>query len=558
MESYSSVQTQSWLSWFLKGVLLVGFLILIGRLVELQIVKGAYYKNLAEGNRIRRVPISAPRGKILARGGEVLVGNSEVKKQVIFDPNSGFEKVNAPSGDNPGETITEWVRDYKLGSGFAHASGYIGEVNEDEVGKVNPKCADKGPRSLGSFTGRGGLEEMYECDLLGVDGEELVEVDSAGRKVRTLGAKNPIPGSDIKTTINFGLQKKVSEAFNDEEGLPAGKQGAVIVTDANQEVLAFYSSPSYNPNLFTKSSNTQKINETLQDKNLPFFNRVIGGSFHPGSVFKPVVAVAALQEGKIDGNYVFNDPGVITIDSIYGTFSYSNWYFTQYGGKEGEIGIKRAIARSTDTFFYNLGELVGIESLDNWANKFGLGRKTGIDLPGEISGLVPSPQWKEEVKGERWFLGNTYHMAIGQGDIALTPVGVNAAISAIASGGKLCTPHMVGTGELKNFQCENLGLSKESVDLVKAGMVGACSPGGTGFTFFDFKIKTNVDIACKTGTAETEEEGKTHAWFSAFAPVDNPEIITTVLVEKGGEGAYIAGPIAREIFDYWFTNKNNE
>lgn len=533
---------------------------LSARLFELQVVKGSYFRLLSEGNRIRRIVINAPRGNILGRGGEVLVGNREVRKVVIFDPEIGFEKVDATLNADSSESIVEWVRDYGLGEEFAHVSGYLGEVGSDEVDKVDPKCPNKGPRMLGKVTGRSGLEEMYECTLSGIDGEELVEVDSGGNKIRTLGKRNPVPGDDIKTTIHFGLQKKVAQLFSETKG-------AVIVTDTNGEVLAMYSSPSYDPNMFVKPGNSEKIIEILENEDLPLFNRVIGGAFHPGSVFKPMVAVSALEESIIDEDYIYDDPGIITINSPYGTFSYSNWYFTQYQGKEGKIGLARAITRSTDTFFYKLGELLGIDALDSWANKFGLGEPTGIDIPGEIAGLVPSPLWKEKVRKEPWFLGNTYHMSIGQGDIALTPIGVNQAISVIASGGLYCTPHIFQTSPASpsssrldgrdkagrvNYKCRDLGLSKKTISLVKEGMVGACSPGGTGFTFFDFSQKTNISVACKTGTAETDEKGKTHAWFSAFAPADDPEIVATILVEKGGEGAYVAGPIAREIFDYWF------
>ena len=555
METYLSARRESWLSWFLKGVLFVGFLVLIARLFELQIVKGNYFRSLSEGNRIRRVPITAARGNIIARGGEILVGNRLVGRKVIFDPIEGYKKLNEFSEIDEGDIIMEWVRNYELGERFAHISGYLGEVNENEVGKVNPKCQEKGPRLLGSYTGRTGLEETYECSLLGIDGEELIEVDSFGNKVRTLGKRDSIAGSDVKTTIDIGLQTKVSQLYK-------GTNGAVVVTDTNGEILALYSSPSYDPNIFVNSEGSDEIVQTLENESKPFFNRAIGGVFHPGSVFKPVVAVAAIEEGIVDENYTYDDPGVITINSLYGIFSYSNWYYSQYGGKEGEIDLIRAIARSTDTFFYKLGELLGIEKLDKWAYKFGLGEKTGIDIPGEISGLVPSPEWKEKMKDERWFLGNTYHMSIGQGDIALTPIGINAAIAAIAADGKYCRPQIVveeGLGndklQISNDKCKDLEIIKKTIDKVKKGMMGACSSGGTGFTFFDFTEKTGIHVACKTGTAETDEEGKTHAWFTVFAPVPNPEIVATVLVEKGGEGAYVAGPIAREIFDYWFLEK---
>lgn len=535
METLAAVKTQSWLSWFLRGILILGFLILLARLFELQVIKGNYFRALAEENRIRAVPIKAARGRILARGGEILVGNKEVRERIDFNKETGFEKVEYDGIGPSDDVITEWVRDYPLGEKFAHLGGYLGEVGQSEVAKINAECPEKGPRKLGDLVGRSGLEEQYECLLSGIDGEELVEVNTQGEKVRTLGRKDPVAGKDIKTSINFGLQKKVSMSLE-------GKKGAIIISDTSGQILALYSSPSFDPNLFLKKGNAEEIRAILANPDLPLFNRAIGGQFHPGSVFKPFVAIAALEEGKIDKNFVFEDPGEIVVRTLYGTFSYSNWFFNQYGRTEGVINLVRAIARSTDTFFYHLGELVGVEKLDGWAAKLGLDEKTGIDIPGEIAGLVPSPDWKKRVKGEDWFLGNTYHMSIGQGDLSVTPIGENTAISVIASG-KYCPPRIAESPD-----CRDLKIEKKNLDLVKEGMIAACSEGGTGYTFFDFEPQ----VACKTGTAETNEDGKTHAWFTLFAPADFPEIVATVLVERGGEGSTVAGPIAREIFDYYF------
>jgi penicillin-binding protein 2 len=496
------MRQESWLSWFFRGITLLGILVLLGRLAELQVIKGDYYRELAEGNRIRRIPIRAPRGKILARGGEVLVGSKE-------------------NGE----------RNYVLGSVFAHLSGYVGEVNKSELGKIMGQCPEKGPRRLGALIGRGGLEEQYECLLSGIDGEELVEVDSRGEKIRTLGIKKPVPGEDIRTTIDYGLQKEIAKAMS-------GKPGAVVVTDTKGEVLALYSSPSFNP---------AKVDSYLKRTDLPLFNRAIGGAFAPGSTFKPMVAVAALEEKVIDKDFIYEDRGKITIKTIYGDFSYSNWYFTQYGKVEGKIDLVKALARSTDTFFYKIGELTGPEALASWAYKFGFGKKTGIDLPGEVVGLVPTPAWKEKIKKERWFLGNTFHLAIGQADLTTTPLQVNQAIAAIASGGIYCSPHVLANKKLT--KCEDIKINKQTIELVKEGMIEACRPGGTGFTFFDAPLS----VGCKTGTAETGKKDKTHAWFSFFAPSDFPEIVVTVLIEEGGGGAHVAGPIAREIFDYYFA-----
>lgn len=523
MEYLSSVNNQSWLSWFLRGILILGFLVLIGRLVELQLIKGSYYRSLAEENRIRYVSIPAPRGKILARGGEIIVGNKEVKKEGIL----------------AGEETTSWERDYKLGAAAAHITGYLGEASEEEVGKTDSECSDKGIRKLGALVGRTGLEEKYNCILSGIDGEELIEVDTKGNKLRTLGRRESISGRDLKTSIDFSLQEKISQIF-------ANKKGAVIVTDPKGEVLALLSSPSFDPNKFIGKTDPKLIEQLLTNPDLPFFNRAIGGNFHPGSIFKPVVALAALEGGKINKSYNFDDPGVIKVN----IYSYYNWYFTQYGRTEGKIDLVRAIARSTDTFFYTIGEMVGAKEIGNWAHKLGYGEITGIDIPGEIAGLVPTPEWKLKVKGEPWFLGNTYHFSIGQGDLAVTPIEVNTAVTVIASNGFLCKPKIIKDGNYDN-ECKNIGLKKENLDLIKKGMMGACSSGGTGYTFFDFMPQ----VACKTGTAEINEDGQTHAWFTVFAPADNPEIVATILVEKGGEGSKVAGPIAREIFDYWFHKK---
>ncbi|MBU0569823.1 hypothetical protein KKB40_03505, partial [Patescibacteria group bacterium] len=377
METFSSSKIQSWLSWFLKGLLLLGFLILVGRLIDLQIIRGDYFKTLAEGNRIRRVSITAPRGKILARGGEVLVGNREVEKRVVFDPEEGYKKIDDIGDASQEELIVEPIRNYELGADLAHVSGYLGEVNSSELGKIQAECPEKGVRGSGASIGRSGLEEEYDCVLRGIDGEIMVEVDANGTRVRTLGSKAPITGNDIKTTIDFGLQKKVAELISNADDLSFVRRGAVVVTDTAGEVLALYSSPSFDPNIFLFADNTDKINSILTDKNLPLFNRVIGGNFHPGSVYKPMVAVAALEEDIIDEDYIYEDTGVITTDSIYGKYSYTNWYFTQYGGVEGKIKLPRAIARSTDTFFYEVGGLLGVDKLVEWSDNFGLNKITG-------------------------------------------------------------------------------------------------------------------------------------------------------------------------------------
>lgn len=509
MQSLASEKSQSWLSWFLRGLLILGLIIILGRLVELQVIKGSYFLALAEDNRIRNERIVAPRGTIFARGGEILASD------------------------------IDGTRNYSLRDEAVHITGYMSIVSEEEVGKVDPKCINKGALVSGAVVGRQGLEEEYGCHLRGIDGERLVEVDTRGEQVRVLGTKNPVAGDNLFTTIDFGLQKKIASVIKNAE-MPKERAAAVVATDGKGEILGFYSSPSFDP---------LKVNEYLVDPQLPLFNRIIGGTYHPGSIFKLVTSIAGLEEGRITPEYTYNDQGVITVND----FSYTNWYFTQYGGREGEISLARALARSTDTYFYKVGEMLGVEALAKWANIFGVGQTTGIDIPGEVAGLVPTPGWKKETKGENWFLGNTYHMAIGQGDLTTTPMEANVITSVVATQGQLCQPHFVAMGG-KNY-CKELDINKKNIEDVVEGMKGACALGGTAFPFFEFEPQ----VACKTGTAETLDEDKTHAWFTVYGPVevDTPEIVLTILVENGGEGSKVAAPIAKEILQYWFHERQN-
>lgn len=580
METYSTSKVQSWLIWFLRGVLLLAGFILIARLIEIQVIKGEYFRQLSEGNRIRRIPITAPRGNIIASGGEVMVSNREVQKILEFDPVKGFVKIVPEEGVSNEQLISEWERDYLSGDAASHITGYVGEVGSEGVGKISAECPEKGEKVMGQKVGRTGLEEQYNCILTGIPGEELVEVDSFGNRIAVLGAREPVPGGDIKTTIDLPLQKRISYLMKD-------RKGAVIVTNTKGEVLSLVSSPVYDPNYFV-GKNQQNIKSILESEDLPLFNRAIGGSFAPGSIYKPIISVAGLSEGDIDEDYTYNDTGTVEINTNFGNFTYRNWYFTQYGGVEGEIGIKRAIARSTDTFFYKLGESLGIGNIVKWSERFGLSDKAEIDIPGEITSLIPSPGWKQQVKGERWFLGNTFHVSIGQGDISLTPISINRAISVIASDGNLCKNKIVSEygdeDEISRFNlgedqeekefCTKIEVEKKHLELVTEGMVEACSGGGTGLTFFEINHKADEGeeflitksasgerkvrahkVACKTGTAQTGEESEPHAWFTFFAPAENPEIVVTVLVENGGEGSKVAGPIAREIYDQWFSEE---
>jgi len=529
------------------GFLVIGFLLLAGRLFELQIIFGSQNRALAEGNRIKKEVIPAPRGIIYDRYGKELVRNIplyrlQIENEECKEEEGCFKIISRDEAltlEAQGETENLRIdigRDYVYGEVLAHLLGYLGEATKEEV--------ELGKYQMGDLVGRMGIEEKYDYLLRGQDGGLIYEVDTYGHKVREIGRFEPIPGQDLHLLIDARLSKKVYQAL-------AGKPGAVVISKAeDNEILSLVSSPSFDPNLLSriedKGSKTQEeIKELFEDPQKPFFNRAISGSYPPGSIFKIVTATAGIEEGKIDENTTYTDTGQIKI----GDYIYRNWYFSQYGKTEGEINLVRAIKRSTDTFFYKVGEWVGATRLSEWASAFGLGKKTGINLPGEVAGFVPNPREKERLTGERWFLGNTYHFAIGQGDILTTPLQINSLTTIIANSGYLCHPVLLKDEERN---CQSLRLEELSLRLVKEGMKEACSPEGTAFPFFDFQPQ----VACKTGTAEFgDPEDKTHAWLTAFAPEDKPEIVATALIEKGGEGSYVAAPVVKEIMDYYFNER---
>lgn len=564
-------QNQRWVA--LAALLLVFSLVGLARLIDLQIIRGAYFRELSEGNRIRRIPIKAPRGEILDRNGRALARNIPVYKLGTFSEGGVVVKtevisreealrIQAEEPEKAARILVDVGREYPLGEAAAHVIGYVNEATREELAESS-RCPNS-KYQLGDLVGRTGIEAQYECVLRGVNGEELIEIDTRGRLVRKLGRREPIPGENIKLSIDAGLQEVAYKALQnapDEKGLPRSAdmevvKGAVVAQEPDTgAVLALVSSPSFDPNKIHK-----EYGKLVSDPDKPLFNRVLGGAYPPGSTFKIVTAAAGLLTGKIDEEFEYEDTGLIRV----GAFIFRNWYFTQYGRTEGLINVVRAITRSTDTFFYKVGEMVGVGDLASWAQKFGLGQKTGIDLPGEGVGLVPTPEWKQEARGERWFLGNTYHMAIGQGDITATPLQINQMTSVIASGGQLCTPQVATLEERQKSKCSDIGLEEEAVKLITEGMVGACSPGGTAFPLFNFTPR----VACKTGTAEFgDPEDRTHAWLTAFAPVNStfnvesestlnvskPEIAVTALVEGGGDGSRVAAPVVKEVLDYWFN-----
>lgn len=519
------------------SVMLIVLGIVSARLMELTVIHGAENRLRADENRIIIRPIRATRGVILDRHGVVLTRNVPTK-----------HLIDVP-GDNSGTISVEDVgRMYPYGNIFAHVVGYVGEGDKP-----------------GDIAGKTGLEKQYDSVLAGHDGAELIEVDANGKIVRTEGEELPLVGKNISTTLDLSLQQIMSKALaGSPRGEAGGRRGSAIAIDPlDGSVLGLVSSPSFDPNVFEKSDSRQSDIQTLlsDTANLPLFNRAVSGAYPPGSIFKLVTATAGLASGKVTNQTTVVDTGEIKL----GTFRYGNWYFDQYHRTEGALGIVRALTRSNDIFFYKVGEWIGPNFLADWAKKFGLGKDTGVDLPGETNGLIPDPIWKERQIGERWFLGNTYHMAIGQGDVRVTPLQA-ALMTGVIATGKRCQPS-IATSEAERH-CENIEIPDTDRSTVLTGMVGACSIGGTAFPFFEFTPM----VACKTGTAQQgSEKKKPHAWFTVVAPMirttdssgnehvvfdesSKKRIVLTVMLEEAGEGSAEAAPVAKEILTEWFKD----
>lgn len=566
---FSPSSSQSYLHLIPLIFLLIIFGVLVTRLFTLQIIRASYYSRLSDENRIRTELIPAPRGIIFDRNNEALVRNTPAftilkgKKVVWLSKDEALKKIA-----NKEPVISTVKREYLLKDAGAHVLGYIGQISSNET--LLPDFQDYG---LADFTGRMGLEEEYEKILHGQNGRQLYEVNAKGERIRLLGEDEPLEGGIIHTTLDSKLQIAVHEAMNQVE------KGAVVVSDPrNGEILALYSKPTFDPNLFTREASyvpsgnyLKKEQILLDDNNFPLVNRVIGGVYPPGSTFKLITSTAALQTHSISEDTEIEDTGVISI----GGLTFGTWNYLQNGRKEGFLDLRGAIRRSNDIYFYKVGEKMGEDELDKWAGNFGLGKTTGIDLPGEAKGTVPGVAWKKQILNENWYLGDTYNMSIGQGYLETTPLQVNLYTQIVANGGDMYQPHLL-MGKEKLLKT-NIA-AKEYLAIVREGMRQVCEQGGTAYPFFNFKVKndklptdgldyvldasgsakmTHVVVGCKTGTAEAHGfNQKPHASFTVFAPFYNPEIVVTVLVENGGEGSSVAAPIAKEILTKYFERKN--
>ncbi|MDO8487098.1 MAG: penicillin-binding transpeptidase domain-containing protein [Candidatus Curtissbacteria bacterium] len=523
-------------------------LIFLLRLFYLQVVTGAKNRTLAENNRIRLIGIVAPRGKILDRNGQV-IGQSNVtywlkkgdeKKEITLAQKNDLEAQGLASEDfsgSLGQIYEEVGRSYPLGEDASHVLGYTSLAQKADLNKSQQLTSQ-------DLVGRAGIEETYEDFLKGTDGQKLIEVDATGGRVSIISKVASKQGENIRLTIDAKLQKVAYEALKKGAEKVSSNRGAIIVSNPGTgEVLALASLPSFDPN---------NVGGATNDPNKPLFNRALLGNYPPGSIFKIVTALAGLESGKINRDTEIEDVGEFEFSGV----RFSNWYYTAYGGKDGVVKLDRAIARSNDIYFYRVGQTIGLDPIRQMALALGFGAKTGIDMPSEDFGLVPDGVWKQSTQSQPWYPGDTMHMAIGQGFMLVTPMQISNLINFMASG-KLIKPYLVSqidgpkTSKINPKVIGKNLVSDANFNLVREGMRQVCATGGTGWPFFMVK---NYTLGCKTGTAE-KTEGNPHAWFGAFAPFDNPQISVTVLVEDGGEGSTVAGPVAKEVLDWWFGQK---
>lgn len=549
---------------FVRFLTIAILAIFFARLFTLTVVSGEKYRNFADENRIRIVDVEAKRGRILDRDGKVIASSQENfflvgdtgKVQISSDQAKELEKEGL-AGENftgdLGKISREVVRVYPYGEVFAHVVGYTSLVQENDVSQNAQLYSSE-------FVGRLGVEESYDQVLRGVNGKKIVEVDSVGKTISILDEVKAKDGQDVALTVDADLQKRAFDAMGAALLKLSEKSGSLIVTNPqNGEVLTLLSFPSFDP---------AEIGKFVTDEEKPLFNRAISGNYAPGSVFKIVSSIAGLESGKFTKDTEVEDVGVFELGGV----KFPNWYYLTYGQKDGVLKMDRAIARSNDIFFFRLGEQVGLDILRKWAINLGFGQKTGIDLPGETSGLVPDESWKLNQLNETWFLGDTMHLAIGQGFMITSPLQINVMTEMIANGGKKIAPHVVlsvvssGGEDImvtdhsaschSEFSSESDEDDKECIssanlEIVKSGMRQACREKGTAWPFF----KSTYEISCKTGTAE-KAQGNPHAWFTAYAPSALPEVAITVMIENGGEGSSVAAPVAREILDWYFQIKN--
>jgi len=600
-------------------IIILLFIILVGRLFYLQVVLGEKYQELANGNRIDIREIQAPRGKIRAQNGKILISNrlaytvsiipekandelnstlQKVSKILNIDFEKMKEKVNDKlknkaiilkrdisqkelviieerKNELPGVIIDKVpVRDYVYNSFGSHMLGYVGEISASQLKRLS---------SLGyeanDIVGKTGLEKEYEKYLQGIDGRKQIEVNSLGQKIRTLGIDQPISGNDLVLNIDFELQKAIEKYLknglkrlrkemaqgekNDSSSVNEGVQpptgGAVVALNPKTgEVLALASAPEYDLSYFSGGISISKWRALNTNPLRPLFNRAIRSTPPSGSIFKLVTGTAAIEELGITGGSHFYDPGYYKVGNI----KFENWWT----GGQGSLNFIESIAFSNNTVFYKLGHrLYKLDKglLQKYAREYGLGSKTGIDLPNEESGLVPDAAWRKKTFDKRinqiWLPGYTINLSIGQGNLRTTPVQLASLVATVANGGTLYSPQIVDKvidykgNIVKDFKSEvlnKLPVEDRTLRILQRGMVGVTTYGTARSAFEDFNFK----VAGKTGTAQTGPGKNNHAWFAGYAPASNPQIAIAVFLEYGDSSSNTL-PIAKKILRSYLDSK---
>ena len=598
----------------LRLVVSIGFVavllaILLLRLGYLQVVRNSYYQTMAESNRITVVPIVPNRGLIVDRNGVVLARNysgytleidptktpnldatiDELSRLVeithkdrkrfrkMLDESHNFETLiirNRLSDEEvarfasqqyrfPGVEIkARLFRDYPYGEKMSHLLGYIGRINETDQNQLEASGLSSNYRGS-DYIGKTGLEESYESDLHGTTGIEQVEVDANGRPVRMLSHTDPVSGNTLVLSIDAKLQEIAEQSFGNY-------RGALVAIDPNNgEVLAFVSKPGYDPNPFIDGIDTQSWDELNNSPDVPLNNRALRGQYPPGSTIKPFMALAGLNYHTRTPEQTISDSGVYYLPGS--RRQYRDWK----AGGHGSVNMFKAIQMSCDTYFYGLANEMGIDNIYNYLSRFGFGKKTGIDLEGETSGLLPSQDWKMKRYQQVWYPGDTVSVGIGQGYTLVTPLQLAFATAILANNGIAYQPHLVK--EVQNWNNSDrrliareplfdLKLDPKNLDLVRRAMVAVTQPGGTAVYA---ALGAPYHIAGKTGTAQVvamkqgekydekkvEERLRDHAWFISYAPAEEPKIVVVVLAENGGHGGTTAAPIARKVMDYYLLGK---
>lgn len=578
-------------------VCLVLFAVLLGRMVYLQLWRGDYYAKQSDGNRLRQSRILAPRGIIYDSEGKELVNNLPgyavvLQKQSSYKPETlqrlsnllqmPVEEINAKikASENFYEPImlknnldqqmvtkieeqrrympevmlsVQPIRNYPYHELAVHALGYVGEVSSYEIEQGLFKNI-----SQGSLVGKGGLEKTYDKYLRGEDGAFMEEVDVAGNVVKHYDSVQPIPGKNLKLTIDYELQKEL-EAFTDKHlaflrssGIAPGARAAAVVAidPRNGAVRAMVSRPGYDPNWFVHGISSKNWNSINNDPNYPMNNKVITGEYPPGSTFKIVTGSAAFELKKVGLNEPIFDGGFHPMVPTMGNAG---------GEVLGWLTFIKALAMSDNVYFYELGYRVGIDNIEKYAHIFGFGERTGIDLEGESKGLVASKKVKREIWDEDWRLGDTFNAAIGQGFNLTTPIQLSVMLSIVANGGTKYQPYLVDSiinsdGSLfekpKRAEGKHIDVSQQTIDYIRMGMNATTQEGGTASYFAGLP----KPIAGKTGTAENSH-GRDHGLFVAYGPVDDPELVVVCIVEQGGFGSVAAGPIVYKAFEEFFQEK---